>query len=304
MADEFAIAADRTDAEVGPGLWLVTAAGRWPRRWPACRGPGPGRAVPALRGRRRRSAPGGPGGQRLHAVSGRGGRPGRPTGTTATGTGCSGRPTAAAGRRRGGVGRQRRERRPVAEGPGGQQQVLHRREQRRAEGARAGCGWRRRPRPRAPGAPPKPAAMDASTSSTIAAEVWATAWSRPPPSQSRRAMAASAARPSAERTTTNCHGCEFSALGARMAAASMRVTSASATGSSVNQRWARCPSTTAKRSAAGSTALNGGTAGEAAVGVPATFVRRDDRVIGDSSGLDRRRSRSGVGAGRARESPS
>ena len=72
--------------------------------------------------------------------------------------------------------------------------------------------------------------------------------SRAPAAHIRCVNAANSPRTFASRTTTKTHGWVFSALGACVAASSMRSMSSSGTGSSVKSRHARWLSATSKKS--------------------------------------------------------
>ena len=97
------------------------------------------------------------------------------------------------------------------------------------------------------GAPAIPPVAPRSTSASIAGGRRSRENTRPAVSHARAISAPMAARRSASRTTTNSHGCLFSALGARTAASRIARASSSSTGASQNSRHARCAWTTAKK---------------------------------------------------------
>ena len=146
---------------------------------------------------------------------------GRPIGTTATGTTCAGQREQLAelgAEARG----DRRERAAEPERGRGEQQVLHRREDRR-----------RRPSPRGrarvsahttmcTGAAAIPPVAPRSTSASSFGVSRVSENARPCPPTRARVRSPIAARAVASRTTTNSHGWRFSALGASVAASSSR----------------------------------------------------------------------------------
>ena len=161
------------------------------------------------------------------------GRAGQPRGTTAMGTTVSGRSSRCAqlgSEQRGQRGHGRSE----ADGVGGQQEVLgggidrgrqgglepegpvpaHHHQDRRTLHARS----------RPPGPPPPGGPVGSRPSE----------WARPPRRQARRVSSATCWRTWSSRTTTNTHGCLFSALGAWVAARRHCSTSRSSTGRGSN----------------------------------------------------------------------
>ena len=99
-----------------------------------------------------------------------------------------------------------------------EQQVLHRGEDRRRHRLLEPAIRCRRTRRRAPGAAATPPVAPRSTSSSIFGVSRFSENARPPLSQARRVRSPIAARARSSRTTTNSHGCRFSALGAYVAA--------------------------------------------------------------------------------------